>query len=240
MQSRLHSTIKDVTSSMEAFRFNLTIGKLMDFLGAVQKYARTPRKPHKGLFSACTENLVIMFSPFAPHVCEEAWEILGRKPFVSIQSWPKADKRKISRAMELGEEMIGQTLGDIQTVLKLANVEKPSKVSLYVSHEWKYAFYKELAQILIKTKDFREIMSGVMKGGLRKHGEEIAKILPKLIKLGQVPDVTDQKTEMKVLQDSRGLLEKEFSCSINILKAEDSQSEKAAKAMPGKPGIEVE
>ncbi len=240
MQSRLHSTIKKVTESMEKFKFNITIGILMEFLNAIQKYSNDPKKPHKEVFAESLENLVVMFSPFAPHVCEEAWEMLGRKGFVSVHPWPKPDKKKIRKDMELGEEMIGNTLGDIQVVLKLAKIKKPSKISIYVSEGWKYAFFKNLAKLLEKTKDFREIMPKVTKGSLRKHGKEIAKMLPKFIKLGQVPEATDQKTELKILHDSKELFGKEFGCEIEILKAEDSRSDKAGKASPGKPGIEIE
>ncbi|UCC91534.1 MAG: class I tRNA ligase family protein, partial [Candidatus Aenigmatarchaeota archaeon] len=240
MQSRLHSTINKVRESMEEFKFNITVGILMKFLNAIQKYSNDPKKPHKEVFTESLENLVIMFSPFAPHVCEEAWEMLGRKGFVSVHSWPRPDKKKIRKDMELGEEMIEQTMDDIQVVLKLAKIKKPSKISIYVSDGWKYTFFKELGRILEKTKDFREIMPKVTKGSLKKHGKEIAKTLPKFIKLGQVPETTDQKTELKILKDSKELFGKEFGCEIEIQKAEDSESDKAGKASPGKPGIEIE
>lgn len=240
MQSKLHSAIKKVTESMEEFRFNMTIGILMEFLNAVQKYSNSPQKPHKDVFAECIETLIIMFSPFAPHICEEAWETAGKKPFVSIHAWPKPDEKKIRKDMELGEEMLEQTMEDIETVTRLAKIEKPSRISVYVSPAWKYAFFRELSKLLEKTKDFREIMPRITKGDLKKHGKEIAKMLPKFIKTGQVPEATDQQTEFRILADSKELLEKKFGCRVEILRAEAAKSGKAAKAMPGKPGIEVE
>jgi leucyl-tRNA synthetase len=241
MQSKLHSTIAKVTESLEGFRFNATIGVLMEFLNAIQKYAAVPQKPHNDVFGRCVESLAVMLSPFAPHVCEEAWEMMGNEPFVSIHPWPKADVKKIRRDMELGERMLERTMDDIEAVMKLAKIEKPSGVSVYVSPAWKYAFFSELSALLGKTKDFKEIMSKITANAeLKKHGQEIARMLPRMVNAGQVPEATDQDTEFRILSDSRELLEKRFGCMVGILRAESARSEKAAKAMPGKPGIEVE
>jgi leucyl-tRNA synthetase len=240
MESRLHSAIKKVTESMEEFRFNATIGHLMDFFGAVQKYAAVPQKPHRKILAECVGNFVIMLSPFAPHACEEAWERLGKKPFVSLQPWPRHDGKKISREMELGEKLVEQTRSDIKEVLRLARIERPSKISVYVSPAWKYDLFRELGKLLEKTRDFREIMSAVTKGSLKAHGNEITKILPKYVKSGAVPEAAARENELRILSDFAGLFEEEFGCKIQVVRAEESKSDKAAKAMPGKPGIEVE
>jgi leucyl-tRNA synthetase len=181
-----------------------------------------------------------MLSPFAPHACEEAWERLGKKPFVSLQPWPRHDGKKISREMELGEKLVEQTRSDIKEVLRLARIERPSKISVYVSPAWKYDLFRELGKLLEKTRDFREIMSAVTKGSLKAHGNEITKILPKYVKSGAVPEAAARENELRILSDFAGLFEEEFGCKIQVVRAEESKSDKAAKAMPGKPGIEVE
>ncbi len=239
-ESRLHSTIKKVTESIDGFRFNMTIGMLMDFFNALVKYSKIPQKPHKDVLKEGIESMVLMFSPFAPHICEESWEVLGNEPFVSTQKWPVADKKKIRKDMELGEESLERTKSDVAEVLKLAKIDKPGKISLYVSAEWKYEFFKELSKLLSKTRDFKEIIGEIMKSDLRQHGKDITKMLPRFIKSGQVPEATDQKTELKMLTDTKESLGKEFGCPFEIVRAEDSKSPKANNALPGKPGIEIE
>jgi leucyl-tRNA synthetase len=241
MQSKLHSAIRKVTQSLEEFRFNVAIGTLMELLNSMQKYVSLPQKPHKEVVSDCIEILAVMLSPFAPHVCEEAWEALGKKPFVSLHAWPKADEKKIRKDMELGEQMLERTIGDVETVLKLAKKEKPSGIYVYVSPEWKYAFFSELSKMPGKTKDFKEIMAKITKNAaLKMHGQEISRMLTKMLNAGQVLEATDQETEFRVLSESKELLEKKFGCKVEIVLAESAKSEKAAKAIPGKPGIEVE
>lgn len=237
MQSRLHSSIKNITESMEGFRFNVTIGQIMDLFGKLGKYSGNANEK---VFNESLEKIVVMLSPFAPHLCEEAWEILGKKPFVSVHPWPREDKGKIKKDLETGEDMVEQTKEDIREVLRLAKISSPKKITLVVSPEWKYGFFRALAKLLEKTKDFRGIISELMKGGLKKHGKEITKMLPKYIKIGTVPEVIGQEKELEILIESSDSLGKEFGCPVKVLKAEDSESGKARQAVPGKPGIEVE
>ena len=79
----LHQTIKKVTEDIEALRFNTAISQMMIFTNEVTKLERRPR--------ALLEPFLLLLSPFAPHLCEELWEKLGRTPSVSQQSWPAFD-----------------------------------------------------------------------------------------------------------------------------------------------------
>ncbi len=76
----------------------------------------------------------------------------------------------------------------------------------------------------------------------REHGIEIPKIAASVLRdPSKIPVfILDQSGEFRSLEDSKNFLEKEFGCKIDIIRAEDSESPRAAKAMPGKPGIEVE
>jgi 3'-phosphoadenosine 5'-phosphosulfate sulfotransferase (PAPS reductase)/FAD synthetase len=75
----------------------------------------------------------------------------------------------------------------------------------------------------------------------KQHGLDIAKIVPSVVKdPSKLPSlVTDQESEFRTLSEAKDFLKKEFGCVIEIHRAEDSKSDKASKAMPGKPGIEV-
>ena len=43
------------------------------------------------------EALVLMLSPFAPHMCEELWESLGHEDGVVAAGWPEADEARRAR-----------------------------------------------------------------------------------------------------------------------------------------------
>ena len=58
------------------------------------------------------ENLTILIkllSPFAPHLCEEIWEILGGEGFLSLAEWPKCDESKtVDATKEIGVQVNGK------------------------------------------------------------------------------------------------------------------------------------
>ncbi|MBI4064386.1 MAG: leucine--tRNA ligase [Elusimicrobia bacterium] len=74
-----HKTIKLVTQRIEEFKFNTAISALMQYVNELIA---------RGVDREDLEVLIKLLSPFAPHVAEECWEILGNKPFVSVAPWP--------------------------------------------------------------------------------------------------------------------------------------------------------
>jgi leucyl-tRNA synthetase len=82
-QRLLHQTIKKVTEDIEELRFNTAISQMMVFTNEMTKAEQRSR--------SLIEPFVLLLSPFAPHVAEELWAILGHRPSVSQQSWPAFD-----------------------------------------------------------------------------------------------------------------------------------------------------
>ncbi len=89
----LHQTIKKVTEDIEALRFNTAISQMMIFTNEMTKAQQRPR--------AVIEPFVLLLSPFAPHVAEELWSVLGHRPSVSQRLWPTFDP-----AMTVSERVI--------------------------------------------------------------------------------------------------------------------------------------
>jgi len=81
----LHRTIDKVTRDIGALSFNTAIARMMEFVNFCTPLERRPR--------AILEPFVTILAPFAPHLAEELWEILGRPAPVSLAAWPEADPR---------------------------------------------------------------------------------------------------------------------------------------------------
>ncbi|PZM97438.1 MAG: leucine--tRNA ligase [Actinobacteria bacterium] len=79
----LHRVIDGVRGDMEGLRFNTAIAKLIELTNAVTQLPATPRE--------VAEPLVLMLSPFAPHMAEELWEKLGHKGSLAYVDYPVAD-----------------------------------------------------------------------------------------------------------------------------------------------------
>jgi len=80
----LHKTIKKVTEDTEGLRFNTAISSLMEFNNHLT--ARVEIRPKSVL-----ETFVLLLAPYAPHIAEELWQVLGHTSTLAYEPWPKFD-----------------------------------------------------------------------------------------------------------------------------------------------------
>ena len=81
----LHRMIDKVTRDVPALSFNTAIARMMEFVNVCTPLERRPR--------ALLEPFVTVLAPFAPHLAEELWEVLGRPAPVSLAPWPAVEER---------------------------------------------------------------------------------------------------------------------------------------------------
>ena len=79
----LHQTIRKVTEDIEGMRFNTAISAMMVLSNELMKLDAVPVEA-LGL-------LAKLLHPFAPHLGEEIWEMLGQSPSIQNQAWPSYD-----------------------------------------------------------------------------------------------------------------------------------------------------
>ena len=80
----VHKTIKAVSDDVDAMAFNTAIARMMEFTNFFLKQKVRPR--------AAMEKLVLMLSPYAPHMAEELWQLLGNDNTLAYESWPTYDE----------------------------------------------------------------------------------------------------------------------------------------------------
>ena len=80
----LHRTIAKVTKDIQSLSFNTAIAKMMEFVNFCTPLERRPR--------AILEPFVTVLAPFAPHLAEELWALLGRPAPVSLAAWPAVEE----------------------------------------------------------------------------------------------------------------------------------------------------
>ncbi len=97
----MHATIKKVTDDLETMSFNTAISQMMIFLNEFSG-------KDKVLPCEAAQTLVLLLSPFAPHLCEELWQFLGNSETIAYAPWPAYDEKFI-RAAEV--EVLVQVSG---------------------------------------------------------------------------------------------------------------------------------
>ena len=87
---------KNITRDMEAFSFNTSVARLMEYVNALQKYETAATYDAK-FFKACVNDFIVMLAPFTPHFAEELWEMTGHKTSVFDEHYPVADESALVR-----------------------------------------------------------------------------------------------------------------------------------------------
>lgn len=89
-----HYAIKHATEDIENFQFNTAIARIMEYTNALAKYqSSTDRCPTYE--SEAVADLLLIIAPFAPHFCEEMWEVMEREYSIFNQKWPVYDEAKL-------------------------------------------------------------------------------------------------------------------------------------------------
>ena len=78
-----HKTVRAVTEGIENLRFNTSIAQLMELVNTLTPLEQRPR--------SVVHSLVLLLAPFAPHVCEELWRVLGHDESLAYAPWPIFD-----------------------------------------------------------------------------------------------------------------------------------------------------
>jgi len=78
-----HRTTKHVSEDIENLQFNTAIARMMEFVNAAMKAPAIDK--------AVMERFVLLLAPFAPHIAEELWQLLGHQGSLAYQPWPAYD-----------------------------------------------------------------------------------------------------------------------------------------------------
>src|SRR5437660_10408509 len=103
---RLHQTIKKVTEDLDGMRFNTAISAMMEFANFLTKLEDRPR--------SALQTLVLLLSPFAPHLCEELWSALGHSDTLAYETWPAYNEALTrSELIEVPVQINGKLRGKV-------------------------------------------------------------------------------------------------------------------------------
>ncbi|MFH1415028.1 MAG: leucine--tRNA ligase [Elusimicrobiota bacterium] len=88
----LHKTIKEVTHDIaKEFHFNTAIARIMELMNELKRY--NPGSPER---RTGINTIINLLGPFAPHISNELWEILGHSSLLDSEQWPVYDETILS------------------------------------------------------------------------------------------------------------------------------------------------
>ena len=135
----LHTLIKKVIYDIENFSFNTSVSQFMIAVNELQKLKCNKR--------AILEPLAVLISPYAPHVCEELWSLLGNTESIDFAPFPTLNEAylaedeieypvsfngkmrfKLSLSAELSKEEIEEIVMKDEKVIQQLDGAKPKKI----------------------------------------------------------------------------------------------------------------
>jgi leucyl-tRNA synthetase len=111
----VHKTAKKVTEDIEALRFNTAVSAMMILVKHLGGLAAVPREAARAL--------ALLVSPFAPHLGEELWQMLGGKSSLAAGPWPAFDPALCKDdVVEIGVQVNGKLRGTVSVAADAAEV----------------------------------------------------------------------------------------------------------------------
>lgn len=114
----LNTTIKKVTEDVGGrFSFNTAISSIMELVNELYRYKEL-EEANQAFMKKAIDTVVMILSPFAPHICEEMWEALGYDQSLTSVSWPSYEEDALVRDTV---EIVIQINGKVKEKLNVAN-----------------------------------------------------------------------------------------------------------------------
>ena len=124
LEAMMHKTIKKVGEDIDNLKANTAIAAMMSLVNEMNS---------KGVNKAELKTLTILLNPFAPHVTEEMWEVMGFGGMVNEAQWPSYDEEK---TVENSVEIVIQVTGKIRSRITVpTDISKEDAIALAKADE---------------------------------------------------------------------------------------------------------
>jgi leucyl-tRNA synthetase len=144
MVKSVHKLIKKVSQDMEVFSYNTSISAFMICVNELSQL----KCHNNGLF----RQVVVLIAPFAPHIAEELWHILGGEGSVCDAEWPTWDEKYlVEDSVRLGVAFNGKTRFDMEFAADADNASI-EKTVLADERATKYIEDKQIVKVIIVPK----------------------------------------------------------------------------------------
>lgn len=111
LRFKTHATIKKVTEDVgDRFNFNTAISAIMELCNTLTAY-KDKGQPDLAVVKEALQTLLVLLSPFTPHICEELWHLCQNEGSVSQQKWPQYDPQAL---VQDEIEIVIQVMGKVR------------------------------------------------------------------------------------------------------------------------------
>jgi len=145
LQRVVHKTIKKVTEDIEErYHFNTALASLMELVNFLYQFPekKTP------IYQETLSILILLLSPFAPHISEELWQRMGHKDSIVSQRWPFYREEFLKKEEITIVIQVNGKLRDKVQVQAGTEKEEIGKIALQRERIKKYTSGKEIKKVI--------------------------------------------------------------------------------------------
>ena len=150
LESAFHKTIKKVSQDIEEMKFNTAIAAMMSLVNDIYNVGTLTVDELK--------TLIKLLNPFAPHITEEIWHVLGENTLLSVEAWPTYDEAKtVDASVTIAVQICGKMRGTIDVP---AGAEEDVAFDIIMNDEKLASFFAGktiVKKIYVKNKIFNII-----------------------------------------------------------------------------------
>lgn len=239
LYSKLNRKIEKVTKSMENIELrDASTETLYNSVIELKKYFE--RGGNNGIVIREYLNaIILMLQPIAPHITEELWHQFGNETFISTESWPISNPKMVNEKIEMLEENIESLISDCKNTIALLSKKsgaRPKHINIVIASQWK----REVANMLAATKNVSTAIASAKDEKLADP-QKIADYAAKLAKrMNEIKPIgISESEEISSVNEAQAYISKVLDVEVSVEKEADSKSQRAQRAMPLRPSIEI-
>ena len=147
----MHKTIKKVTEDIEKLNYNTAIAALMEWYNFLSQQKSISREE--------VEVFVKLIAPFAPHLSEEIYRVLGNKTSINVSAWPVYDqkylvKEEVTIVVQVNGKLRGNIVVSPETVKNKTEIERLAGVNENVKNNLQGKAVKKVIYVEGKVINF--------------------------------------------------------------------------------------
>lgn len=141
LESLVHKTVKKVSADIADMKFNTAISTMMILLNALDEQSAVLREHY--------EIFLKLLAPFAPHMSEELWAVLGNKTSIHLSAWPVCDEAKIREASrKIGVQVNGKIRAEFEAATDASDADLQA-AALALPEVKKWTDGKTIAKVIV-------------------------------------------------------------------------------------------
>jgi len=147
----LNRLVKKISEDIESFKFNTAISAMMEFINFIS---------NKKVSIETWETFVKLLFPFAPHISQEIWSLLGNKKLLDYEKWPKYDSKYIEeKTRKIIIQIDGKKRDEIEILEDQIDIEKLKEIALNRPRVKKFLENKKINKIILAQNKILNIVT---------------------------------------------------------------------------------